>query len=79
MKDREETFSLDQEFQTINLLSKIDVEKQKKKCRYTHFGATQVALQPLTTSGLDYAMVTAFRDNRLIRHQDPPFVTIQTK
>ena len=31
MKDREETFSLDEEFQTINLLSRIAVEKQEKK------------------------------------------------
>ena len=31
VKDREETFSLDEEFQTINLLSKIAVEKQEKK------------------------------------------------
>ena len=30
MKDREETFTLDEEFQTINLLSKIAVQKQKK-------------------------------------------------
>ena len=30
VKDREETFSLDEEFQTINLLSKIAVEKQKR-------------------------------------------------
>ena len=30
VKDREETFSLDEEFQTINLLSKIAVEKHKR-------------------------------------------------
>ena len=78
MKDREETFSLDQEFQTINLLSKIAVEKQKKKCRYTHFGAAQVALQPLTTSGLDCPVFTAFRGNRLRRHKGSLLAIIQT-
>jgi len=40
MKDREETSSLDEEFQTNNLLSKIAVEKYKKKYRYIHFGVT---------------------------------------
>ena len=70
MKDREETFTLDEEFQTINLLSKIAIEKYKNKRRYTRFGVTQVALEPLTTSGLDCPIFTAFRDNRLRRHKD---------
>ena len=78
MKDREETFSLDQEFQTINLLSKIAVEKQKKKCRYTHFGAAQVALQPLTTSGLDCPVLTVFRGNRLRHHKGSLLAIIRT-
>ena len=78
MKDREETFILDEEIQTINLLSKIVVEKQKKKCRYTHFGATQVALQPLTTSGLDCPVFTTFRGNRLRRHKDSLLAMIRT-
>ena len=78
VKDREETFSSDEEFQTVNLLSKIVVEKQKKKCRYTHFGATQVALKPLTTLGLDCPVFTAFRGNRLRRHKDSLLVMIRT-
>ena len=79
IKDHEETFSLDEEFETVNLLSKIAIENYKKKYRHNRFRVTQAALQPLTTSGLDYPMVTAFRDNRLICHKDPPLVTIQTK
>ena len=78
MKDREETFSLDEEFQTINLLSKIAVEKQKKKRRCTHFGATEVALQPLTTTGLDCPVLTVFRGNRLRRNKDSLLATIRT-
>jgi len=77
MKDREETSSLDDEFQTINLLSKIAVEKYKTKCRYIHFGVTQVALQPFTTSELDCLIFTAFRENRLIHHKDSSFAMIQ--
>ena len=46
MKDREETFTLDEEFQTINLLSQIAIEKYKNKRRYTRSGVTQVALEP---------------------------------
>ena len=65
MKDREETFSSDEEFLTINLLSKIAIEKYKKKRRYTRFGVTRVALEPLTTSGLDFPIFTAFRDTKI--------------
>ena len=39
---------------------------------------TLVALEPLTTSGLDYPILTAITDNRLICHKDPSLVTIQT-
>ena len=64
MKDREETSSLDEEFQTIKLLCKIAIERYKKKHRYIPFGVTQVALQPFTTSRSDCLIFTAFRDNR---------------
>ena len=78
MKDREETISSDEEFLTINLLSKIAIEKYKKKHRYTRFGVTQVALEPLTTSGLHCAIFTAFRDNRLTRPKDSLLAMIRT-
>ena len=67
MKHCEETFSLDEEFQTIYLHCKIAIEKVKKKYRYIRFGLVHVALQPLTTSGLDSAIFMAFRNYRLIR------------
>ena len=78
IKDREETFSSDEEFETINLLSNIAIKKYKKKYRHIRFGVTQAGLEPLTTSGLDYPMLTAIGDNRLICHKDPSLVTIQT-
>jgi len=81
MKDHEERFSFDEEFQTINLLPKVTVEKYKKKYIYTYiyirFDVTQVALQPLTTSGLDCAIFVACRENRSIRHKDSLFAMIQ--
>ena len=40
MKDREETFSLDQEFQTINLLSKIAIENYKNEYGHIRFCVT---------------------------------------
>ena len=40
MKDREETFSSDEEFLTINLLSKIAIENYKKKYRHNRFRVT---------------------------------------
>jgi len=78
MKDHAETFSLDEEFQIIDFLSKIATEEYKKEYRYIRFGVTQVAFKPLTTSGLDYPIFTAFRDNKSICHKDSLFVMIQT-
>ena len=40
MTDHEEAFSLGEQFQTINLLSKIAIEKYWKKDKYIHFGVT---------------------------------------
>jgi len=42
----------------------------KKKYCYIRFGVTLIALQPLTTSGLDYPVFMAVKDNRLIRQKD---------
>ena len=39
-KDREYTFSLDEEFETVNLLSKIAIENYKKKYRHNRFRVT---------------------------------------
>ena len=70
MKDHEETFILDEEFQTINLLSKIAIEKCKKNYRYIRSGVAHVALQPLITLGLDGPIFTVIRNNKLIRHKN---------
>ena len=78
MKDRGEAFSSDEEFLTINLLSKIAIDKYKKKRRYTRFGVTQVALEPLTTSGLHCPLFNSFRNNRLRRHKDSLLAMIRT-
>ena len=40
IKDHEETFSLDEEFETVNLLSKIAIENYKKKYRPKCFRVT---------------------------------------
>ena len=40
IKDHEETFSLDEEFETVNLLSKIAIENYKKKYRHNRFRVT---------------------------------------
>ena len=61
MKDPENTISLVDEFRTTNLLSKIAIEKHKKKNSYVRCGVTQVALQPLTTSVLDCLILTALK------------------
>ena len=40
IKDQEETFRLDEEFETVNLLSKIAIENYKKKYRPKCFRVT---------------------------------------
>ena len=40
IKDHEETFSLDEEFETVNLLSKIAIENYKMKYRRNRFRVT---------------------------------------
>ena len=40
IKDHEETFSLDEEFETVNLLSKIAIENYKRKYRHNRFRVT---------------------------------------
>ena len=40
IKDHEETFSLDEEFETVNLFSKIAVENYKRKYRGNRFLVT---------------------------------------
>ena len=40
IKDHEETFSLDEEFETVNLLSKIAIENYKRKYRGNRFLVT---------------------------------------
>jgi len=78
LKDPYKTFSLKEEFQTINLHSKIVMEKYKKKYRYIRFGVPQAINQPFTTSVLDCLILMAFRDNKLIRHKDSLFAMSRT-
>jgi len=62
IKDQEETFSLDEEFQTIRLLSKVAIKKYHEKYRHIHFGMVQIALKPLTRLRLDCPIFMALRD-----------------
>ena len=39
-KNHEKTFRLDEEFETVNLLSKIAIENYKKKYRHNRFRVT---------------------------------------
>ena len=78
LKDPQKTFSLKEEFQTITSLSKIVMEKYKKKNRYIRFGVTHVPHQHFTTSVLDCRIFTAFRGNKLMHHKDSLFAMTQT-
>jgi len=78
IKDHEETFSLDEELQTIKLLSKVAIKKHKEKYRCICFGMIQVALKPLTRLGLNCPIFMAPNYNRLIHYKDSLVAMIQT-
>jgi len=70
MKDREETFSCDEEFKTINLLSRIAIEKYKKEILLYSFWCDSDCTPTFNNIRVDCPIFTAFKDNRLIHHKD---------
>ena len=53
IKTVERTFSLKQSFETIQLLSRQEIDKNINNFSFIHIGLVQVAVKPLTRQGLN--------------------------
>ena len=79
VRSHEETLSIQEDQQTLQLLSPLSLAKYVTKgYRYIHFGLIQVALKPLARKGIDTPVFLALRDNRLKTYRDSLIAIIQT-
>ena len=56
----ERTYSLKQSFETLQLLSHEEIDKNIKNFSFIHFGLVQVAVKPLTRQGLNTSVLFMF-------------------
>ena len=70
IKTLERTYSLKQNFETIQLLSRQEIDKNKDNFSFIHFGLVQVAVKPLTRQGLNTSVFLGLRDGRFKIYQD---------
>ena len=70
IKTVEKTYSLKQNFETIQLLSRQEIDKNKDNFSFIHFGLVQVAVKPLTRQGLNTSVFLGLRDGRFKIYQD---------
>ena len=66
----ERTYSLKQSFETIQLLSHQEIDKNINNFSFIHFGLVQVAVKPLTRQGLNTSVFLGLRDGRFKIYQD---------
>jgi hypothetical protein len=70
IKTVERTFSLKQSFETIQLLSRQEIDKNINNFAFIHIGLVQVAVKPLTRQGLNTSVFLGLRDGRFTVYQD---------
>jgi hypothetical protein len=70
IKTVERTYSLRQSFETIQLLSEKEINKNKDNFSFIHIGLVQVAVKPLTRQGLNTSVFLGLRDGRFKIYQD---------
>jgi hypothetical protein len=70
IKTVERTYSLKQSFETIQLLSRKEIDKNIDNFSFIHFGLVQVAVKPLTRQGLNASVFLGLRDGRFKIYQD---------
>jgi hypothetical protein len=70
IKTVERTYSLKQSFETIQLLSRQEIDKNKDNFSFIHIGLVQVAVKPLTRQGLNTSVFLGLRDGRFKIYQD---------
>jgi hypothetical protein len=70
IKTVERTYSLKQSSETLQLLSRQEIDKNIKDFSFIHFGLVQVAVKPLTRQGLNTSVLLCLRDGRFKIYQD---------
>ena len=70
IKTKEKTISLNQNLESLQLLSQNSINHHKKKFNYIHIGLVQVAIKPLFRLGLDIPVFLCLRDARSTRFID---------
>jgi hypothetical protein len=61
---------LKQSFETIQLLSSDEIDKNIKNFSFIHFGLVQVAVKPLTRQGLNTSVLLCLRDGKFKIYKD---------
>jgi hypothetical protein len=70
IKIAERTYSLKQSFETIQLLSCQEIDKNINNFSFIHFGLVQVAVKPLTRQRLNTSVFLGLRDGRFRIYRD---------
>ena len=70
MKTKEQTISLNQNLESMQLLSQKIVDHHKKYFNYIHIGLVQIAIKPLFHLGLDILVYDCPRDAKATQFSD---------
>ena len=70
IKTVERTYSLFNEYETIQLFSIDSIRRHREKYVFLHVGLVQVAVKPLTREALNTSVLLCLRDDRHLRFND---------
>ena len=70
IKTIERTYSLFNEYETIQLFSKDSIRRDREKYAFLHVGLVQVVVKPLTREALNTSVLLYLRDDRHLRFND---------
>ena len=70
IKTVERTYSLFNEYETIQLFSTDSINQHREKYAFLHVGLVQVAIKPLTREALNKSVFLCLRDDRHLRFND---------
>ncbi|XP_028058379.1 uncharacterized protein LOC114262230 isoform X2 [Camellia sinensis] len=79
IKILENTVFIRGEFEEFQLLEKRAIEEHRRKYIFLHFGLVQVAVKPLTATGLKSSVLVCLRDRRFLYFKDSLTAVAQSK
>ena len=78
IKTEEKPIPLNQNLESLQLVSQNTINQHRKKFNYIHIGLVQVAIKPLFRLGLDIPIFVCLRDGRSTRFTDSIFSMIDS-